>query len=263
MKVWRTCAKRMPDHLVDACLDYKKWKRLSSSKHMLQAFEHRDDFRDLLRDELLSDCAQVDAKLARYMPVRESGVVSFVTQLIRNLGSFWCVEKTEDDHVGTDVLFAFVQLNKETLYKICKRLDRVYAAKGMCFLKEVHGVYKFIFQGGMMYTRLQLELGQHTTECPICLTTIEEAREESGDKWQLFVLDCGHIMCMDCFRATYKIKGMRGTLFNLLDVSAYRARKEGVVLSCPMCRKNNPWKTMCSMSVWPPDDTVLKSILHE
>lgn len=216
-KTWRARIQGLPVQLREAVLDYKKWKRMANTKRV-SSIE--------LQRLLVADCAGVERALQTYAPASNahwihralgqvfSRVCAFFGGLMNTCGGLG----TNRDDVQTKVvttteLLDFIVLNRDTLRKICKRVDK--RRRGTTALvRDVYGSMRFRFLQGSLVSRLELELGMRSAECPVCLWC--EALDED-EHLQLVILDCGHAVCTECFDNMFGRKYSKG-------------------LECPVCR---------------------------
>lgn len=152
-----------------------------------------------------------------------------------------CIVPSSFSHID---LYSFAKLNKLALYKICKRLDKRLNTEAF---RKFNTQHMFDFQGGRTLKLLQLRVSNRVDECPICLEVPTHS----------VVLDCGHCLCLDCFKTVYEIKGQRGTMWNI--VSCVHTNKG---TSCPVCRRKHPCKHLGAHSIWPYDPKLAFQIDH-
>jgi hypothetical protein len=225
-KTWRERIEGLPAQLRGATLDYKKWKRLAVARRVSSVE---------LKRLLVAECTGVEQALKTYAPVTDgsSGVVkaliartcSFLWGVVMNTCGGRLNDETDRRIVSSAQLLDFVALNRDTLRKICKRVDK--RRKGTTALVcDVYGAMRFSFLHGSLVSRLELELGMRSAECPVCLWC--EALDEDMHL-QLVILDCGHTVCTECFDNMFGRKYRKG-------------------LECPVCRCVLPQKPLMH---WP------------
>jgi hypothetical protein len=143
------------------------------------------------------------------------------------------------------LLHDFVSLNRKTVYKVAKRIDKVMMrnASASCSSPDAstlpisitrwyktHAVKKYSFlandsQWKLLELRADIEGAKDT--CPICL----------GDDYdRCLITRCGHVFCESCVYDMVHTKYINGTLNNLL-----KSYEFSTALRCPMCRQTNPF----------------------
>jgi hypothetical protein len=127
----------------------------------------------------------------------------------------------DNDKIDKDALYKFAKINKETLYKLSKRLGKRYDQH--IFEWYLNNNKKYHFCGGCRFKKLELETKGYDDECPICL----DKRDE------YIITDCGHIICIECFKRLYNVDKLTGTLDNLVSYSVYNNH---FIPKCPLCR---------------------------
>lgn len=203
-KSWKFQSEELPVQLASRCINYKVWKKLVKTV--------RDH--DSLLHKLKSECKAVD----KVMLTRQtSGVVCSLVRL-----------SAQDIH-------NFAALNKQTLYKICKKLDKQL---GTNKFMQWYATRPFAFLGGSQFTRLQLDATQHVDECPVCYDIPNT----------VIILDCGHYLCIECFKDWFRIRGQRGMLWNVVMAVEEKTKEKK---RCPMCSKRNPCLHLSAKNLWP------------
>ena len=190
-RAWQQQVSGLPDKLRARCIDYAAWKKTSKDGVDPRA----------ARPLLVAECRGVDATFRDAFARRQM-----------------------------EMLLTFALVNRTTVTKLCKRIDRRNADAGMreWFSRELRPSLRFC--GGAEVRRLELDAGRvHAPECPVCL---EEVRP-------FVIMDCGHCVCLPCFEAMHGISGMRGTLQNRLASSRWHAGG-GTCPRCPECRRPHP-----------------------
>lgn len=206
---------QLPDSLKSRCIDYKLWKKSTKSSVL---------FDDFIIVELYTTCKRVDKVFQRIFSdlhdkISLSKCIAWIS---------FCSEK---EKYTVEELLIFAQINKTTVYKICKRIDKRINRRGdkgnalswLCDMKMQH---KFQFMGGAKLTVLEMTANSTTPiECPICLENVD----------QVVVSHCGHYMCLECVFSLCKIQNRyTGYLYNILSF-----RDKTI---CPMCRAWNPFE---------------------
>lgn len=238
---WKAEVAKLPAALQQFVLSYKKWKKLSN----------KDATAPLLKDQLQSECEHISAQFKAYT---EAVLRPSVSKTRR-----WCcfpkvkamnrVYHLED--ITQQDLYQCALLNKTTLYKICKRMDKRSRAHLYRQWLQKHA-HEFHFEHGLYLSRLALELDHTDLTCPICLDEYKET-----DK-PFVLLRCGHPMCFECMMDFFHIKGKKGTFHNLLHISDIFHHT-----TCPTCRCPQPLTNIRSINVFPATEThLLKGIYH-
>jgi hypothetical protein len=124
-------------------------------------------------------------------------------------------------------LLTFANINKQTLYKLTKRLEKKYGHNIVEWYNNNKTKYQFC--KGYKVKRLDLEINgcEEYKECPICL----------DEKDEMIINNCEHIVCSDCFKKLYRIDNLNGTIFNLVNHSVFINH---FVPKCPTCRETMP-----------------------
>jgi hypothetical protein len=122
-------------------------------------------------------------------------------------------------------LYNYAILNKKCLYKLIKRLNK----RLKCNLNSLLNKYDFCC--GYKLKKLELNIFGYNDDCPICL-------EKPS---QIIIMDCGHVICVDCVKKLYNIDQLKGTLQNLISYSIYYNKK---IPKCPECRYLHPVSTV-------------------
>jgi hypothetical protein len=215
----------LPQQLRGGVLNYKTWKQLATTQSL--ALEEDLVTCTHLKRLLIVECMAVERVLRVYSPVSK---MDYVWTLVLRAclfvgGACSSVKVVDHNDVVTSDLLDFIVLNRDTLRKICKRVDKIYATSSS-FTRDVYGSMRFSFIQGALVSRLELELGIRAAECPVCLWC--EAHD-SDMQQRLVILDCGHTVCVDCFESMFGRKFRKG-------------------LECPVCRCTLPHKKLL---FWP------------
>lgn len=144
-------------------LSYDKWKQRCKESNTL--------YRLNWRLYLTRECEKIDARIFEH----------------RRMLPLWCSSHVLSD----DEKLKICELNKRTLYKICKKVDKVllkqHGSVGMHWYSAVCANHTFRFLGGAELGRIRLN---DDMECPVC--------------WEPFalmtpiVIRCGHAFCTAC-----------------------------------------------------------------
>lgn len=183
----------LPASLQEASINYKGWKRLTKT-----------GFTQKMIRQLETECKRVDA-------VFKSSY--------NRLGACCFTSCSKDD------LKLFVELNKTSVYKLCKRIDKkVSPCPGArCWLQTAMSSHAYQFMGGWRATSLFVHL---PAECPLCMDRVEN----------IAISVCGHFMCMQCLFSFYKLERYNGMLHNVIS------HVENLAASrCPICREPRPY----------------------
>lgn len=185
----------LPKALQDQSISYKKWKK--DCKKMTW------DVNEALH-ALNEQCRKVDKTY-----------LHAYNQSTHSRGFCWKTCQQPND------VLRFANLNAQTVYKVAKRLSKVYESPDpMRWLITTRTQHKYAFMGGNTTTHLQLNITKRL-ECPICMN-------ESVPK--AIVFHCGHYACLDCVLQYAGVNQMRGMWFNVLAC----AQKK----NCPICREH-------------------------
>lgn len=134
------------------------------------------------------------------------------------------------DNHNKSSLYKFANINRQTLYKLSKRLDKHFGLNVVNWYRNNKQKYKFCGSGYKL-KRLEFEING-CGECPICM---EDASPETNRI--MIISDCGHIICLDCFKRLYHVDKLKGEIFNLVSFSAHINH---YVPNCPICRELMP-----------------------
>lgn len=190
---------RLPPTFQDSSLDYKAWKKRCKNTDLSEAMV-------LLR----SECDRVESLFASSYDLWSSPPSSIFPCFRQN-------KVTPDPQH----LLLYAEVNAKTVYKICKRLQKVTRdPTPMSWLTSLRASHIFEFLGGHHTTRLQLRLHGETLECPICA--------EDVNHQTTLIYQCGHHACMSCAIQYAKAPHPHGRWYNVLS---YAQR-----WSCPYCR---------------------------
>ena len=187
---WLNKVKELPKTLQKECLNYKIWKKRTSNS----------DLSELLEIE----CKHIDK----------------IFHQKQDILSCFSYKNTKLD------LYNYAMINKLSLYKIIKRLDKRFKIN----LRQWYNNNKqnYAFCGGHELTRLQLELFGYKDECPICFDKPKT----------VIILDCGHILCHNCVKNIYNIKELSA---GIISYSMYHSHH---IPKCPICRLSLPIKSL-------------------
>jgi hypothetical protein len=221
-KYWKDQVKDLPIQLQQTTLSYKNWKKIEG---------HNEN----ILFELANQCT-----------IASKTIIEYINNDSKPL--FQCKRRT----FNISQLYQYALLNKETLYKICKRLDKKNnSSQYKRWLREHYN--DFAFNSGIYYKKIELENNRFSSsleECPICL-------EEINDKTPFFITNCGHMICYPCtllmFNITPKYRGRISVLIN-------RRILYGSEQCCPVCRSPTFMNELKYINVWP---TQCKSIMDK
>ena len=201
-------AARLPAPLRDQCIDYKMWKKCTRKNSCFPCDES-------FFDHLTAECTKVDHVFEKALKTKSK------TPLCR------CIcRETRAPKYTMDDLDLFTRLNKTTVYKVCKRMDKNCPGtkSALGWLAKVQERHAFEFMGGSKVTAMRVTV---PARCPICLE----------DASRIAVSRCGHYMCLPCLLTFYDIgEHKRGMLFNLISHQDAKCPSQ-----CPICRNRNPY----------------------
>ena len=117
------------------------------------------------------------------------------------------------------------ELNKKTLYKICKKLDKklLKSHDAMQWYVNISRNKRYKFLGCSELCRIRLAMGEKA-ECPICFETV--CLENSA------ITRCCHVFCTECAEK----------LWNLSKFFGYKTQERKIMAAgrygekCPLCR---------------------------
>jgi hypothetical protein len=238
-RVWNATVDRISDpRLRELSINYKQWKKLSAnSKHRGER-----EYASLLMNILDVDLEKVERVFQEAVdsvfPDRKSkmGLISF-----RN---------KKEGGMGTDLkknIYLFAMLQKKTLYKVTKRLDKKLDSNGAFkkWFREKVDLRKYGILGGFWMKRLSLEIGEAgegEEACPVCLESLDK------NAMPTIITHCGHVICGDCMEALYQVKGKRGTIRNILE---HNRSSDYSAIRCPICRCPEPQRGFDEYHVFP------------
>lgn len=213
---WKTSVEALPDYLQSYVLVYKKWKKMS--KFITNNEE--------LLNRLTLEANDVDNILKHYINK------IYKKQLLA------CVSSKPLD---INDIYNFAVLNKITLYKICKRLDKRHNCR--IFREWLNNNYnKYIFNTGLYMTKLYLDnpkINHDDVECPICYDSIKTDKP-------FIILECGHVLCLDCVLNMFNKNNHKALLFIIFHLDEYTNKTK-----CPVCSKEKPLHDFCKNNVYP------------
>jgi len=197
-KYWKTEIEKLPEKLQNCTLHYKKWKKININNGNIII-------------DLAKECSIVNNLITKNTK-QKSTMFSFLQN------------KT---NIDPKQLYDFATLNKVTLYKICKKLDKKFNCeyyKG--WLQKYYN--RFLFTNGVYYTKMSLvNNNEDSLSCPICLT-------ELNNNIPSIITECGHTFCYPCILLMYNIRNKRGTINNLINIENLHHRNK----DCPICRSS-------------------------
>lgn len=191
---WKEEVKKLPYDLQKECINYKNWKKINLIGPDIYEILDRS-------------CSHIDIIL------KKNCIKSYNCLKLMCASYHYSIQKHD--------LLTFASINKMTLYKLSKRLEKKF---GLNLLEwYYYNRTKYIFCGkGYLLKRLEIEI-KGCDECPICL----EKKERN------IITNCGHIICESCIKYLYKVENLNGTIHNLISYSVY---KNHFIPKCPICR---------------------------
>ncbi len=225
---WKRVTQSMPPELAKRCLNYKRWKK--------RVTFYSDAFlRDIRKEAKRIDhfVKQQWAKLYAHTHKQNKEIPlspallweCAITPFSISASNPFAAALTPQD------LYAFIQINRKALQKICKKIDKKAKLNGLFrywYNNVAKKKYGFL-TNKMPFSYVQTLIREKNETCPICL-------EEDYDNF--IILDCGHIICMDCLHHLTKnvLKEGKGTPHNLLHHYQYHHKS-----ACPVCRHDKPF----------------------
>lgn len=134
-----------------------------------------------------------------------------------------CFRSSKVTPSDPQTLLLYAEVNAKTVYKICKRLQKVmHDPMPMNWLTALRSSHKFEFLGGHHTAHLQLRQQGKQLECPICTDDVCHNC--------MLIYQCGHYACVSC-AIQYAKAPEHGRWYNVL----YYAQCK----NCPYCRYDN------------------------
>lgn len=200
-KEFNKALEELPVQLRRQCVDYKQWKKKCQSGLDLG-------------NALLTLRSQCDAVENTFQ--EEYG--SWQESLRRNFLA--CFHRNKNT-VHPETLLRFANTNAKTVYKICKRLQKLTQNKvPLDWLTSLRASHTYAFLGGMPTTYLHMKLdAQSVIECPICM--------EDQQLRQFLIYSCGHFACISCTLQYANVGHSYGKWYHLLNQSKKT--------DCPYC----------------------------
>ena len=230
-KYWKKHNEELPNKLQQKTLCYKKWKKTNTEIHSENIIQNLTD-----------ECT-----------IASNTIIEGVKHK-KNISALSCMFNGNYQSFDTIQLYQYALLNKQTLYKICKRLDKKFECTQYKTWLQNH-YNDFAFNGGMYYTKLSLESESEPTlnECPICL--------DSGNL-PFIITNCGHMICYPCtllmYNITPKYRGRLSVLINRRNM--YDDNQH----CCPVCRSHTFMNEIKYVNIWPPTcKNILDKIDHD
>jgi hypothetical protein len=214
-KYWKKCNEELPQKLQQKLISYKKWKKMCIQNN------------NILQD-LMVECTLASNTIIENIKTKS------------NLSCFF----SHSNSIDKAQLYQYALLNKQTLYKICKRLDKKFHSVQYKQWLQMH-YNDFAFNGGMYYTKLSLENESRGSldECPICLENVD-------GNVPFIITNCGHMICYQCTILMYNITPTyRGRLSVLID---RRNIDNDHSRCCPVCRSHTFMDHIKYANIWPP-----------
>lgn len=231
---------RLPPSLQNSCMNYKFWK-----KRCNQRCNQQCNPTQALPGEMVvllqSECNRVEAVFNQYYNKYTSPPSYFhrcycwIRDLVSNHHKNTDNDANMDMEIDPVTVLLYAKLNSKTLYKICKRLQKIYSdPTPMQWLISIRTSHVYEFLGGHHTTHLAL---LYTTrfpmECPICL--------ESTRKGHILIFRCGHHACISCTLQYVGLKSLHGEWYHLL---AQAKRRE-----CPYCRYDRAFSQVSTANI--------------
>lgn len=208
---WAKELQKLPHDLQTHCFNYKHWKKIAKQQNVNP-------------DDIL---CQIEKQSKQINRIFLSNISKRSSKPILS-----CIHSSHV--IPKDVMYNFAKLNSMCLYKLLKRFDKRLGTNMKSWLVKHRSEYAFC--GGYQLKYLELELYGFHDECPICL-------DDSVCK--LIILDCSHVVCINCFTELYKINNLNGTIHNLVAYSNYVNNPK-----CPMCRTAKPIKEFDKLHIY-------------
>jgi hypothetical protein len=199
--IWQDKIKELPYELSIHCVNYKKWKNICNDEN------------NLLNEEqiiylLQNDIIEINNTFKQMILNKKNNIFFACCFKIKNY----------DD----DIIYNFATLNTQCLYKIILKLDKKLNTKIRSWYNSE--IIKYSFYNSYQLKRIEINLYGFNDECPICLENPKE----------IFILNCGHCICLNCFEYIYKIKYNNNYA---LYKKIYKYCPQ-----CPLCRRVGPFK---------------------
>lgn len=229
----------LPFDMQQSCISYKRWKKLVKYSPRIHP--------DLLQNMLLDEMRRVERCFV--------GTVRIDNNNSRCRLLFFdckCLSSTPDSGAqeGLKDVFRFAKLNAKCVYKICKKIDKRMQMRAMLpWLDSIKRAHIFSFLGSATLARLtHIFDGSVDRTCPICLEEYTQG----------VCTDCGHTLCLECFKELLCINSRKGTLHNLV-VTALQTRP----VQCPLCRYSKPFHHFDAHSLIGFDNQRARSLLTQ
>ena len=242
-KYWTDLTFKFSTEYQSYFLNYKKWKKRTK--------EYDDDFLSKIEKE----CDNIDSfykkrtssllQKTHRSELSTSGVQDYLMEgylgkkglqlllsAFTNRNDQSNASHTRNDSIEeneNEYLLHIKIVNKQSLYKLCKRFDKKSGLKNV-YTYWFHNVakkkYDFL-KMDMTHRFLEWRVHNRRDTCPICLE----------DDYEDFVIqNCGHIICTNCIKQLAgsrrnQTTGVRGTLYNIIRNLQYHHNCD-----CPICR---------------------------
>lgn len=192
----------LPQALQDHLIDYKRYKKYIKSCASISEFI----------EKVSCDATHADAFLRKVMKNKKQPIS--------------CCTSYRYDKKD---IYTFMSLNATSLYKVCKRATkRMHTREPMNWWSTIQNKNELCFLNGMMKTKIELDNVQNqqrsTIECPVCLDNISK---------DIMIMNCGHVICMECVKGMLHVSHTKGTVHNLI---AHGRHVTSPNASCPLCR---------------------------
>lgn len=214
---WKSEVALLPEYLQSYVIVYKKWKKMS------KFVDNNEEIINRLNNEVI----YINKVFLHY--VKKLYKPNYIS----------CFSSHKEN---VNDLYKFAILNKLTLYKICKRLDK--RSKSHIFKSWLNDNYNnFQFNRGVYLTRLYLDnqnLDHTNDECPICFDKV------TNDK-PFIILSCGHFICLDCILQMFNGDKHRALLYIIFHLDEYKKKT-----CCPVCKLAYPLHNFSEKYIYPP-----------
>ena len=222
---WKKDVASWPDTWVQSYISYTAWKKT------------RLESPEALEKRLMDDCRRCDEAFVNMCKARckSPSSCSWLRGMLKTP-----VTPCNDDPYQ---LLQFAQVNQQCVYKICKRLKkRGIWPDAMNTWRHLHET-PFAFLGGFWRQRLALDADGWVAwdACPVCL----------GDRHEVsavYVLSCGHTLCLDCTKQLWGAHKGYGILRNVLMTNEITTPPR-----CPVCRAQRVLGGARERCIWPPN----------
>lgn len=227
-KDWKVQVEELPNILRDACIDYKVWKKkIHIDRLLYKGLGTAIDIYDVMNiyiDNLIRMCKNIDVLFQKIYNVK---ILYIHVPVFRNLYK----------EVDLEILLQFAKINTKTLYKLTKKICKLYDVSTLRdWLNVCHKEHRYMFLGSELTKHIEMLLNNTDFfECPICFC---ERKLHDDITVPFLILPCGHNVCLECVLKQAQVYGKKGTWFNLLASADMRLCK------CPICRLPHALQTI-------------------